>query len=126
MMKKTLASVLALAQLVALLLALPAHAGTIRGISQEITCPATGTSITVLAQNIRRGQFAILNESGTDVRIGYLRAELGTPALTTANSILFKTGLTLTDDGDTVYIGRIVCMSTTASPVNVGLHWADR
>ena len=124
-MKKTLASVLALAQLL-LLLALPAHAGTIRGITQEITCPATGTSITVLAQNIRRGQFAILNESGTDVRIGYIRAELGTPALTTANSILFKTGRTLTDDGDTVYIGRIVCMSTTASPVNVGLIWADR
>ena len=50
-----------------------------------------------------------------------IRAELGSPNLTTANSVLLPSGRSIADGQDSVYFGRVVCMSTTASPVSVGV-----
>jgi hypothetical protein len=127
--RRTVTSVLLAAQLLASCALTPAFAGSIAGANVptlEISCPAAGTSATVLPAFIRRAQWTILNESGTDVRIGFVKAADGTPNLTTSNSVLLKTGKSLADSGDTVYIGRVVCMSTTASPVSVGVIRAER
>lgn len=105
---------------------LPAFAGSYAGDTYEFSCPASGSSAEIFGGFTRRGSWAILNESGTNVRIGMIRAELGTPSLTTANSVLLLTGKSLADSGESVYIGRVVCMSTTASPVSVGVIVTNR
>lgn len=78
-----------------------------------VTCPVDGSSIQVLALNTRRISYSILNQSDTDVRIGFL--DTGTADLTDSNSIILKPGQPLADSIPGVYYGRIVCMSTSAS-----------
>ncbi len=78
----------------------------------EVTCPASGTSIEVLAANAARYSYTLNNTSGIDVRIGYL--DSGTAALTTSTGWLLKAGQPYTDSVPGVLQNRVVCMSTTA------------
>jgi len=109
-------SILGQALFLALLLAAPASAATF-GFTGQVTCPATGTSAQVFGPSLRSTGWAILNESGTDVRIAYVAS--GTFALSVSNSILLKTGKALSDSEPGLYTGRIVCASTSASAVAV-------
>jgi len=109
-------SILGQALLLALLLAAPSSAATF-GFTGQATCPATGQSAQVFGPSLRATGWAILNESGTDVRIAYVQS--GTFGLNTGNSVLLKTGKALSDNEPGLYTGRIVCSSTTASAVAV-------
>jgi hypothetical protein len=109
-------SILGQALLLALLLAAPASAATF-GFTGQVTCPASGQAAQVFAPSLRATGWAVLNESGTDVRIAYVQS--GTFGLNTGNSVLLKAGKALSDNEPGLYTGRIVCSSTTASAVAV-------
>jgi hypothetical protein len=109
-------SILGQALLLALLLAAPASAATF-GFTGQVTCPATGQAAQVFGPSLRATGWAILNESGTDIRIAYVAS--GTFALSASNSILLRTGKALSDNEPGLYTGRIVCASTSASAVAV-------
>lgn len=78
----------------------------------ETTCAADGSSTQVFAANGARLTFTIINTSDTDVRLGYVSGST-TPDLTASNSILIRAGATYGESYPTVWLGRIVCMSTT-------------
>lgn len=99
-------------------LALAAHAASY-GATGEVTCPASGQSAQVIGPSNRTTGWAIINESGVDVRIGYVQS--GTFGLTAGNSILLRTGKALSDSAPGLYTGRVVCSSTTATAVAVGV-----
>lgn len=82
-----------------------------------ITCPASGSSIEVLATNARRTSWSLINDSVTDIRMGFLAS--GTATLTDSNSVIIKAGASYADSLPNVYAGRIVCMSTTAGAIVV-------
>lgn len=81
--------------------------------SGDVVCPATGSSIQIVAANAGRYSYTLNNTSGNDVRIGYLPAP-STAALTNVNSWLLKAGQPYTDSTPGVLTSRVVCMSTTA------------
>lgn len=83
------------------------------GSAVSITCPVDGSSTEVLAASAARLSYAIINTSTTDVRVGYLTS--GTADLTDSNSYVQKAGVTYADSGATVFLGRIVCMSTSGA-----------
>ena len=78
-----------------------------------ITCPVSGSSIQVLAANGNRTAFVITNDSNISMRIGALNS--GTGALDDTNSIILTAFSSQNDGGGQIYLGRIVCMSTTAA-----------
>lgn len=83
-----------------------------------ITCAASGASTQVLAANGGRTSFVITNDSGTSIRIGAVKT--GTPNLDDTNSIILTSFSSQNDGGgNQVFLGRIVCMSTTASTVTI-------
>lgn len=82
----------------------------------DIVCPATGTSIQVIAANPGRYSYSINNTSGVDIRLGY--APSGTAALGSTDFLL-KAGQPYSDSTPGVYSGRVTCMSTTASTATI-------
>lgn len=80
-----------------------------------VTCAASGSSTQVLAANGNRTGFVITNDSATSIRIGAINS--GTPNLDDTNSIILTSFSSQNDGGGQIYLGRIVCMSTTASTV---------
>jgi hypothetical protein len=82
---------------------------------QGITCAADGSSTEVLPANGLRTSLNIINDSSTAVRIGGVNT--GTPDLTDSNSIILTAYSQQNDNNPGLYLGRIVCMSTTASTV---------
>jgi len=86
-------------------------AGTNNGIGT--TCAADGSSTEVMDLNTNRFSYSLINDSGVDVRIGFLAT--GTADLTDSNSIILKAGATYADSLPNVYYGRVVCMSTTGA-----------
>lgn len=97
-----------------------APAGTAVG----IICPASGSSIEVQPITQSRVSIAILNDSAIDVRIGYVAS--GTPNLDDTNSFIVKTGVNYADSVPGVYLGRFVCMSTTASTATIHVSQTTR
>jgi len=89
-----------------------------------VTCPATGSSIQVIDIRSSRVSFALLNDSLTDVRIGFLAS--GTAALTDSNSFILKAGQPYSDSVPGIYYGRVVCMSTTAGAIVIHFDEAFR
>lgn len=100
--------------LLALGCALDVHAQATFFLGQSITCPASGTSITVIAARASRESYVISNTSGATVRIGALPT--GTAALTDSNSILLLAGQIISDSAPSIFIGRVACMSNDATP----------
>lgn len=82
---------------------------------QGVTCAASGSSTQVLAANGLRTSLNIINDSLTPVRIGGVNS--GAPNLTDSNSIILTAFSQQNDNNPGLYLGRIVCMSTTASTV---------
>jgi hypothetical protein len=82
-----------------------------------VTCAADGSSTQVRASNARRVSWSIINDSATDIRVGFLTS--GTADLTDSNSFILKAGSSFSDSLPNVYAGRVVCMSTTGSTVDV-------
>ncbi|MDE2103396.1 MAG: hypothetical protein KGL39_39510 [Patescibacteria group bacterium] len=81
-----------------------------------ITCAASGASTQVLGPNNARTGFVITNDSATAVRIGAVKT--GTGNLDDTNSIILTSFSSQNDGGGgQIFLGRIVCMSTTASTV---------
>lgn len=89
-----------------------------------VVCPATGTSIQVIAANPSRMSYSLLNDSGVAVRIGTLAT--GTATLDDTNSFILAIGQTFADSSPGNYFGRVVCMSTTASPATIHNTQASR
>ena len=79
-----------------------------------VTCAADGSSTQVFAAKAGRYSYSVINDSATDVRIGFLSGS-STADLTDANSYILKAGASYADSVPGVYSGRVVCMSTTAS-----------
>lgn len=103
-----------------LALALPqcaqvAHAQATFASAVSITCPAAGTSAQVLAAAASRESYVVSNTSGVTVRLGFL-AGSSTANLTDSNSIQLLAGQIFTDAAPSIFIGRVVCMSTDATP----------
>lgn len=91
-----------------------AHAQATGATANSIACPASGTSIQVLAAKASRESYLITNTAGVTVRIGFLAT--GTATLDDTNSILVLAGQTFGDSAPSIYIGRVVCMSNDATP----------
>lgn len=89
-----------------------------------VTCPASGSSIEIIASNAKRLSYALNNDSAVDVRVGFLAT--GTASLSDSNSFILKAGQTYSDAIPGVYYGRVVCMSTTASTVVIHSTQATR
>ena len=82
-----------------------------------ITCPATGTSIQVAPANGSRLSLVILNDAGPNsIRFG--GNNIGTlPVLNDTNSTILLLGASYGFGLPGLYYGRVICMSTTATPV---------
>jgi hypothetical protein len=91
------------------------------GAAAGVSCPADGSSAQVLASNARRVSWSIINDSITDIRVGFLAS--GTADLTDSNSFVLKAGASYADSLPNVYAGRVVCMSTTGSSVTA--HYTE-
>lgn len=83
----------------------------------QVACPASGSSIQVLAAAASRESYLVSNTSGVTVKVGFLAS--GTATLTTSNSIQLLAGQTLQDAAPSIYLGRIVCMSSDATPRSI-------
>lgn len=88
------------------------------GVTAQVSCPASGTSIQVFGTNARRFALSVNNNSGSDIRIGFLDSP-SVANLTTTNSFILGTGGKYTDSAPGNYTGRVVCMSTTAGALAV-------
>lgn len=80
-----------------------------------ITCAVSGSSTQVLAANGLRTSLNIVNDSSTSVRIAGLNS--GTANLDDTNSMVLTAFSQQNDNNPGLYLGRIVCMSTTAATV---------
>ena len=107
---------LALGLFCSLCLAIPASA-QFAGKRTDIgvTCPVAGSSVQVLAANGLRTSLNIINDSNTSVRIAGINS--GTANLDDTNSIILTAFSQQNDNNPGLYLGRIVCMSTTAATV---------
>jgi len=87
--------------------------------AKGITCPATGTSIEVLPANGSRLSAVLVNDLPTNsIRFG--GNNVGTlPVLNDTNSIILLPGAAYGFNLPGLYYGRIICMSTTATPIIV-------
>ena len=86
-----------------------------------ITCAADGSSTEVLAANGLRTAMNIVNDSATAVRIAGINS--GTPDLDDTNSIILTAYSQQNDNNPGLYLGRVVCMSTTAGTVVI--HYTE-
>lgn len=84
-----------------------------------VICPATGTSIQAAAANGSRLSLVLLNDAGPNsVRFG--SNNVGTlPVLNDTNSTILLQGASYSFNLPGLYYGRVICMSTTASPVTI-------
>ncbi len=100
-------------------LAIPtAHAAASAASANAVTCPATGSSVQALAPAYARSSYMIYNPAGGGIiRVGFLAS--GTAAIDDTDSFEMAAGQTFSDSVPGVYIGRVVCMSTTASAITV-------
>ena len=87
--------------------------------AKGITCPATGTSIEAAPANGSRLTMVLLNSAGpSSVRFG--GNNLGAlPVLNDTNSTILLQGGSYSFSLPGLYYGRVICMSTTASPVTI-------
>lgn len=115
--KKSFFFIVAAWGVVVLLCAVAAFAQTAgKRTDAGVTCAAAGASTQVLAQNVARTGFVITNDSSTSIRIGAIKT--GTPNLDDTNSIVLTSFSSQNDGGGgQIFLGRIVCMSTSASTV---------
>lgn len=79
--------------------------------SGDVSCPANGSSIEVLAARSGRFSFVLNNVSGIAVRIGY--PATGTAALNNTTAWLLQPGQGYAESAPGLISNRIVCMSTT-------------
>lgn len=88
----------------------------------EKTCPANGgaVSIQVLAKELGRQGFCLMNYSGLDVRVGI--NVTGLPNLTAANSFVLKAGVNTCDSAPGGYYGKVVCMSDSNAAAVIGVY----
>jgi hypothetical protein len=86
-----------------------------------VTCPVSGSSVQVMAANGLRTALNIVNDSNTAVRIAGLNT--GTALLDDTNSIILTAFSQQNDNNPGLYLGRIVCMSTTAATVVI--HYTE-
>jgi len=106
-MKKMIASLLLLLCVGA------AQADATFGLANSVTCPAAGTSAQVFAASAARESYLISNTAGKTVLVGYIAS--GTGLLVPSNSLQLLAGQTLSDSAPSIFLGRIVCMSSDAS-----------
>lgn len=90
-----------------------------------VACPATGSSIEVMALRSSRVSYAIINDSATAIRVGFLSGS-STATLSDSNSFIMAAGQTYSDSVPGVYYGRVVCMSTTAGAITIHFDEAFR
>lgn len=84
-----------------------------------VACPATGTSIQAAAANGSRLSLVLLNDAGPNsVRFGGNNAG-ALPVLNDTNSTILLQGAAYAFNLPGLYYGRVICMSTTASPVTI-------
>ena len=95
----------------------PVYAQANRSNGGDVVCPATGSSIQVIAARSSRYSYVINNTSGLDIRIGLLAS--GVPALTGSNSLLLKGGQPYSDSTPGGSSMRVVCMSTTSATATI-------
>lgn len=88
-----------------------------RSIAGDIVCPASGTSIEVVAARTGRFSLVVNNTSGVSIRIGYIAS--GTAALSSSNGLVMLAGQPYSDSAPGVNSGRLVCMSTTAGTATI-------
>lgn len=88
-------------------------------VSKAIVCPATGTSIQVAPANGSRLSLVLLNDTGpATIRFG--ANNIATlPVLDDNNSTFLLTGASYSFNVPGVYLGRILCMSTSASSITI-------
>lgn len=86
-----------------------------------VTCPVDGSSVEVLPANGLRTAVNIVNDSNTPVRIAGINT--GTVDLDDTNSIILTAFSQQNDNNPGLYLGRIVCMSTTAATVII--HYTE-
>lgn len=86
-----------------------------------VTCPVSGSSIEVMQANGLRTSLNIVNDSNTAVRIAGINT--GTALLDDTNSIILTAFSQQNDNNPGLYLGRIVCMSTTAATVVI--HYTE-
>lgn len=87
------------------------------GQANSVTCPASGTSAQVLAAKASRESYLVSNTSGKTVLVGF--AATGTAALTSANSIQLLAGQAMTDSAPSIFLGRIMCMSSDGTTATI-------
>lgn len=115
-MKKQLTGVIALSLLLLAVVVAPrAHAQATAAVANSITCSASGSSVQVLAAAASRESYLVSNTSGVTVRLGFLSGS-STANLTDSNSIQLLAGQIFTDSAPSIFIGRVVCMSSDATP----------
>lgn len=102
--------------LFAVALSLDAEAGTDASVS-AVSCPAAGSSVQVFAAKTARHGLLLLNQTAVSVRVGFLGS--GTANLTDSNSFVLQAGASYSDNLPGVFIGRVVCMSTDATPRSI-------
>ena len=93
------------------------YAQSTKAVANSIVCPATGSSIQVLAAAASRESYIYLNTSGVTMRVGFLPTGAG--ALNDTNSVKLLAGQNFSDASPSIYIGRIVCAADGAAPGTV-------
>lgn len=88
--------------------------------SGDVNCPASGTSIEVVAANSSRYSIIINNISNTAIRVGYL--DSGSANLTASNSWVMQPGQAYADSAPGVLMKRIVCMSTSGVAMTISFN----
>jgi hypothetical protein len=94
-----------------------AQADATFGAATLISCQPSGASTQVLAASSARESYLISNVSGKNVYVGFVAT--GTAALTVFNSISLIAGQTLADSAPSIFLGRLVCMSSDASAAGI-------
>ena len=87
--------------------------------AKGIICPASGTSIQAVAANGSRLSLVLLNDGSVNsIRFG--GNNLGTlPVLDDTNSSILLPGSSYAFNLPGLYYGRVICMSTTATPITI-------
>lgn len=81
---------------------------------KAVTCAVDGSSTEVITATASRASYLLVNNSAGAVRFAH--KPTGTPDLTDSDSVLLSAGQSLSDSDDTVFVGRLVCMSNDATP----------
>lgn len=86
--------------------------------AKGVTCPAAGSSIQVASAKGSRLSLSIINDLPTNsVRFAGTISPSSTPNLDDTNSTILLPGASYSFNLPGLYYGRVVCMSTTATPI---------